>query len=204
MTSSPSPASPDEPRPTPPAARLIRVSAAAAVVAVAGFAAVISYSHIYDLALAHGQSGTAARLLPLSVDGLILAASLVMLDDARSRRRAAPLARCMLGLGVLATIAANVAYGARYGPAGAVISAWPAVAFIGAAEMVMAMVRRAGTGAPAAILSAPAPHPDTDRVFAKAIAAHSVPTLKEIRAELHVGQNRARRVQAYLAALAAA
>jgi hypothetical protein len=34
---------------------------------VAGFAVVVSYSHIYDLGRAHGQDGTSARLLPLSV-----------------------------------------------------------------------------------------------------------------------------------------
>jgi hypothetical protein len=39
-------------------------------------AAVVSYSHSYGLGRVHGQDGTAARLLPLSVDGLILAASL--------------------------------------------------------------------------------------------------------------------------------
>ena len=56
--------------------RLIRAGTAAVVAAVAAFAAIVSYSHIYDLGRLHGQAGTAARLLPLSVDGLILAASL--------------------------------------------------------------------------------------------------------------------------------
>jgi len=41
-------------------------------------AAAVSYSRICGLGRAHGQDGTAARLLPLSVDGLILAASLVV------------------------------------------------------------------------------------------------------------------------------
>jgi hypothetical protein len=54
--------------------RFIRFATAAVVCAVAGFATVVSYSHIYGLGRAHGQDGTAARLLPLSVDGLILAA----------------------------------------------------------------------------------------------------------------------------------
>jgi hypothetical protein len=36
-----------------------------------------------------------------------------------------------------------VAYGASYGVLGAVISAWPAAAFIGSVEMVMGLVRRA-------------------------------------------------------------
>jgi hypothetical protein len=138
------------PRLQPAGERLIRWCAAAAVVAVAAFAAVVSYSHIYDLGRAHGQSGTAARLLPLSVDGLILAASLVLLHEARAARPAPLLARCMLWLGVAATVAANVAYGARYGLVGAVVSAWPAVAFVGAAEMLMGMVRRGqpATGEP--------------------------------------------------------
>ncbi|HEX3957083.1 MAG TPA: DUF2637 domain-containing protein [Trebonia sp.] len=39
-------------------------------------------SHIYGLGRTHGQDGTAARLLPLTVDGLILAASLVLLHEA--------------------------------------------------------------------------------------------------------------------------
>jgi hypothetical protein len=56
--------------------RVIRCATAAVVCAVAAFAAVVPYSHIYGLGRVHGQDGTAARLLPLSVDGLILAASL--------------------------------------------------------------------------------------------------------------------------------
>jgi hypothetical protein len=57
--------------------KIIRCATTAAVSAVAGIAAVVSYSHVYDLGRTHGQSGTAARLWPLSVDGLILAASLL-------------------------------------------------------------------------------------------------------------------------------
>ena len=68
--------------------RVIRFTTAAVVCAVAAFAAVVSYSHIYGLGRAHGQDGTAARLLPLSVDGLILAASLVLLHEARNDRDA--------------------------------------------------------------------------------------------------------------------
>lgn len=137
--------------------KTIRVLTAAVVLAVAAFAAVVSYSHIYDLGRAHGQFGVAARLLPLSVDGLILAASLVALHAARQRRGVPPLARCMLGLGVDATVLANVAYGAPFGALGAVISAWPAVAFVGAAEMLMALVRaNAGHPVPPARTSADA------------------------------------------------
>ena len=111
--------------------RVIRFAAAAVVCVVAAFAAVVSYSHIYGLGRVHGQDGTAARLLPLSVDGLILAASLVLLHEARNGRDAPRLARLMLWLGIGATIGANIAFGAGYGLLGALISAWPAVAFIG-------------------------------------------------------------------------
>lgn len=130
--------------------RWIRRATSAVVVAVAAFAAVVSYSHIYDLARSHGQFGTAARLLPLSVDGLILAASLVLLGQARQgagvRGSAATLARWMLGLGVAATVAANIAYGAAWGWLGALISAWPAIAFIGTAEMLIGLVRTNAAG----------------------------------------------------------
>ena len=115
---------------------------AAVVCAVAVFAAVVSYSHIYGLGRAHGQDGTTARLLPLSVDGLILAASLVLLHEARNDRAAPALARFILWLGIGATIGANLAYGSGYGQLGALISAWPSVAFIGAVEIAMQLVRR--------------------------------------------------------------
>src|SRR5216684_4231265 len=85
--------------------RLIRAATAAVVTAVAAFAAVVSYSHVFDLGRLHGQSGTAARLLPLSVDGLILAASLVLLHEARNGRDAPGLARLMLWIGIAATTA---------------------------------------------------------------------------------------------------
>jgi hypothetical protein len=124
------------------------------VCAVAAFAAVVSYSHIYGLGRVHGQDGTAARLLPLSVDGLILAASLVLLHEARNGRDAPALARFMLWLGISATIGANIAFGTGYGLLGALISAWPAVAFIGAVEIAMQQVRRARV--PRAVTATPA------------------------------------------------
>ena len=77
------------------------------------------------------------------MDGLILAASLVLLHEARNGRDAPGLARVMLWLGIGATIGANIAYGAGYGLLGALISAWPAVAFIGSVEIAMQQVRRA-------------------------------------------------------------
>jgi hypothetical protein len=126
-----------------------------AVLFVAVIAAVVSYVHIRHLAAVHGQDPLTAALLPLSIDGTVVAASMVMLRAARAGLGTPGLARFMLGLAVVATLAANIAYGLPYGLPGALISGWPAVAFIGCAEMAIGAVRKMG-GAPD-VVSAPAP-----------------------------------------------
>jgi hypothetical protein len=65
--------------------RIIRWSTAGAVVGVAAVAAVASYEHAYDLVRVHGEAGWTARLVPLTVDGLVYASSMVMLDSVRRR-----------------------------------------------------------------------------------------------------------------------
>ncbi len=117
-------------------AQLARWATALAVLAVATIAAIVSYSHIQTLALSHGYTPGTAGLLPFSVDGLIVASSLALANGARPS-----LARTGLALGVLATVAANLAFGARFGLVGEVISAWPAVAFLLASEILLSMLR---------------------------------------------------------------
>jgi hypothetical protein len=53
---------------------------------------------------------------------------MVMLDSARRRIQVPAPARWLVGLGIAATLAANVAHGLGHGPAGAAVAAWPAVA----------------------------------------------------------------------------
>jgi hypothetical protein len=91
--------------------RVIRRSTALAVPGVASVAAVASYEHAYDMVQAHGEAGWTARLVPLTVDGLIYASSMMMLDSARRKTPVPALARCLLGLGIAATLTANVAHG---------------------------------------------------------------------------------------------
>ena len=122
-----------------------RILTGLAVLAVAVIAAAVSFAHIDALALAHGYTRDTARLLPLSVDGLIVASSMVLLTEARAQRRAPRLARFGLVLGIAGTLAANVAYGVHFGPVGAVVNAWPAAAFITATEILVGQMRRAGT-----------------------------------------------------------
>ena len=112
---------------------------------VAAIAAVVSYSHIYDLGRAHGGSGTAARLLPLSVDMLIVVGELMLLHEADKKGRRFVLGWVLVWSGILATLAANVTYGYQYGIVGALIWGWPAYSFILAAGGMVAVVKRAAT-----------------------------------------------------------
>ena len=108
---------------------------------VAAVAAVASYEHAYDLVRAHGEAGWTARLVPLTVDGLIYASSMVMLDSARRKTPVPALARWLLGLGIVTTLAANVAHGLGHGLMGAAVAAWPAVALVGSYELLMMVIR---------------------------------------------------------------
>jgi hypothetical protein len=121
--------------------RLIRITTALAVVGVAAVAAIISYQHAYELIRSHGESGTVARLEPFTVDGLIWAASMVILNASRRSQRVPRLAAWSLCAGIVATIGANVAHGLGHGPIGALVSAWPALALVGSYELLMAVVR---------------------------------------------------------------
>jgi hypothetical protein len=123
----------------------VRWSTALAVVGVAAVAAVVSYEHASALAREHGESGWAGCLIPLTVDGLIYASSMVMLDSARRKMPVPALARWLLGLGIVATLAANVAHGLGHGPVGAAVAAWPAVALVGSYELLMTVIRSRGS-----------------------------------------------------------
>ena len=121
--------------------QLIRITTALAVVAVAVVAAIISYQHAYELVRSHGESGATARLLPFTVDGLIWAASMVVLDASRRNQPVPRLAGWSLGVGIVATVGANLAHGVGHGAVGALVSAWPALALVGTFELLMTLIR---------------------------------------------------------------
>jgi len=124
--------------------RAIRLSTAAAVLAVAGIAAYVSYWHAYAVVRAYGESGITARLEPATIDGLVYASSMVVLYAARHRVPVPSLARWLLALGVAATLTANMAQGWSHGPVGAVIAAWPAVSLVGSYELLVWLIRTSG------------------------------------------------------------
>ena len=126
--------------------RAIRVSTAIAVLAVAGVAAYVSYWHAYAVVCAHGETGVTARLEPATIDGLVYASSMVNLYAARHRLPVPALARWLLALGIVATLAANMAQGWSHGPVGAVIAAWPAVSLVGSYELLVWIIRTTAAG----------------------------------------------------------
>src|SRR6202167_5180490 len=105
-------------------------------------AGTVSYLHMHLLVELHGQSGWVAALTPLSVDGMIVAASTTLLADSRSGNRGGILPWALLVVGSVASLAANVAV-AEPTATGRVIAAWPSFALIAAYELLMRQVRRA-------------------------------------------------------------
>jgi hypothetical protein len=121
--------------------RAVRWTAVLAVVAVAGVAGYVSYFHAVDVVAGNGEPRTIARLYPAAIDGLIVAASMVLLDAARHSEAAPRLAWWLLGSGIAVTLAANVTFGAQTGAAGALWAAWPALAFVGCYELLLLLAR---------------------------------------------------------------
>ncbi|RAY13594.1 hypothetical protein DPM19_18115 [Actinomadura craniellae] len=121
---------------------LIRASTTVAVVGIGGIAAVVSFRHALAVVQAHGEDGVTGYLTPLTIDGLVFTASMVLLDAARRGDRPPALARVALALGVGATVAVNVLHGIERGPVGAVVAAWPAVTLVLVVELLMGMIRR--------------------------------------------------------------
>ncbi|HEX9355449.1 MAG TPA: DUF2637 domain-containing protein [Streptosporangiaceae bacterium] len=135
--------------------RWIRWTTTGCVALLALIAATVSYLHMHMLVEMHGQPGWVATLTPLSVDGMIVAASTTLLADSRSGARGGVLPWALLVVGSVASLAANVAV-AEPTLTGRVIAAWPSFALIAAYELSLpfgevlrdvALVRHAAGGA---------------------------------------------------------
>jgi len=125
--------------------RCARVVTVGAVLLVAAVAAIVSYAHMQEVADRAGE-GWRAWLLPLSVDGLVVAASMVLLTGRRAALPGGRLAWCALLGGVGASLAANVA-AAEPNVTARVVAAWPALAFAVAFELLLQQ-RRVPVAAP--------------------------------------------------------
>jgi Protein of unknown function (DUF2637) len=136
---------------------IVQVAATISVGMVAVIAAAISFGHIEHLGAVNGQPLMAARALPVSVDGAVVASSLALLDAARRGAGAPRLARVMLVAGIAATLAANGISGLSHGPVGVIVAMLPALSFIGSVEVLLGIVRGRSRYAPETVAGNSAP-----------------------------------------------
>ena len=115
---------------------------AVAQVAVVAFSG--SWQHQYELSIHLGQAHWVAGMQPLSVEGLVTGATLVIWYAARYgyRKRDAWAAYVVLAAAVGQTVLMNLGADYRWPWLGPEISVWPAVAFVAAYEMAVWLVRR--------------------------------------------------------------
>jgi hypothetical protein len=86
---------------------------------------------------------------------------------------------------------------------GLLVQRWPAVALVGSYELLMMVIRGSQAVPDGMSGSADTQDPLGDQaaeIFADQLTADRVPSVRAIRAQLHVGQPRAQRLQDYLAA----
>jgi hypothetical protein len=182
--------------------KAIRWSTIAAVSIVALVAGFVSYRHALQVVTVHGETGLIAKAYPLTIDGLIYAASMVLLNAARRDVDRPPLAYAALGLGIAATLAANIAAGLAFGPVGAVVAAWPAPALVISYELLMLVIRSSATDVPGHVPTSFASlngyAEQAAELFAADLEAGRVPGIRPIKSGLHVNQDKAKQVQAYL------
>jgi len=125
--------------------RWIRWTTIGCVALLALIAGTVSYLHMHMLVARHGQPGWVAALTPLSVDGMIVAASTTVLADSRSGRKGGALPWALLVAGSVASLAANVAV-AEPTLIGRAIAARPSFALIASFELLTRQVRRGAAG----------------------------------------------------------
>jgi hypothetical protein len=109
-------------------------------VVVAAVAAYASYEHQRVFALRGGADPAGASLWPLSVDGLLVLATIGLLKPAAQRgqrgRRARVAVRVAFGLGIVVSLAANVAAAPRLAWQPVLVAGWPPVALLLAVELL--------------------------------------------------------------------
>lgn len=140
-----------------------RIVYAASLTTVAGTAAYASYGHMRDLALLGHQSPQLAGVLPLSVDGMMVVATLAIAEDKAQGRRPRTWARVALGLGALVSVAANIASTlVHFGdPLSVAVAAWPPIALFVVTEVMSKrgklIATATATATAAATATVPAP-----------------------------------------------
>jgi hypothetical protein len=106
-------------------------------VAVAVVAAYASYQHQLGFALAGGAALTTARLWPLSVDGLLILSTAGLLRGGhQTTARARYAMRAAFAIGIVVSLAANIATAPAMTWAPILVAGWPPVALLLAVELL--------------------------------------------------------------------
>ena len=141
----------------------------------------VSYLHMHALVALHGQPDWVAALTPLSVDGMIVAASTTLLAESRSGSRGGFLPWALLIMGSVASLAANVTV-AEPTVTGRMIAAWPSFALIGSYELLMRQVRRAAADSPPSARSQEAAASEPLPRNTAVAATSAAPSVRPVRA----------------------
>lgn len=104
---------------------------------------ITSYGHIYAEGMQYGEYGVDARLMPVGIDGMLLALGLANVFAAKFNRNHW-LLRSALGFGVAGTVAVNGAYGAGWGMTGGLLATWSPVALFITVEAGLFVFRVVG------------------------------------------------------------
>jgi len=181
---------------------------------VAGVAAYASYVHQREFALQGGADLVSASLWPLSVDGLLLLATVGLLKPSGPRtRRARGAVWSAFLLGIAVSLAANIAAAPALAWKPVLVAGWPPVALLLSVELLVHRpVERKGSGPAAPGPAVPGaassgrvngrPRQDDDPLVAQAQAIdarhrqlHQRPASAEtLRKELRVGARRSRQL----------
>jgi len=110
----------------------------ASALVVAGVAAYSSYAHQRHFALAGGADPVSAALWPLSVDGLVILATLgLMRTNSSTGARAKATLWMAFSLGIAVSLAANVAAAPSLSWQSILVAGWPPLALLLAVELVV-------------------------------------------------------------------
>lgn len=129
-----------------PATSAPRVVGWLALAGVSLIAGIASYFHALAVVQAAGATAPVAYLVPALADLVILGASADLLAASRAGHARPKLTMLALAVGVVVTLAMNVAAGWHHGLGGRLVAGWPALAFVLALESLAGLVRRGRGG----------------------------------------------------------
>lgn len=123
-----------------------------AVLAVSAASGAQSFGHMYDWAIRNGEPHWRAVLFPVSIDGMIVAATAILYVDHRLDRAPHKLAFVLLAVGAIVSVVANVLHDWVAVFAGKAISGIGPLALFGSVHLTMQFIRSLVTlwSAPAA------------------------------------------------------